>query len=453
MNSMNYPVILVNVSRKANQIQFPIGLSVIANTLKKHGIDTSIIDLVPFDANERENVFIDAVKREPAIYGFGVMIGNDHLNEVEKCAAIIRKVSPESVIVYGGHFPSSIPELMLENCACDYLIHGEGERSFPELVKKIRSGERSPEDVAGIFFMRGGKVIGTRNKRIGNLDELSNPDFSLFDMDYYIRYLIETGQSWEIMASRGCYGNCSFCYKFMGQGISLRRVDYVLDEIEYIIKNFNLKRFYFVDENFLQIKKYFMEFIEKKNERGLEFTFTAQSRIDVIDEKTCEAGSKNGLTCISTGIESVSQKTLDYIDKKLTVEQAEEKIALMRKYNIRPMVNFIIGFPWDTEEDYEQLYQFITRNNLQKLVRLSYLTPLPSTRLFQELVEKGVIKDIFVYSLKLDNLYWQRHINLTGLKDDVLDYHFDRITKLSRRDLFDVKSSEYLRQMREERFI
>lgn len=450
---MSYPVILVNVSRESNQIQFPIGLSVIANTLMKHNLGVRVLDMVPYAAEEREKTFKSSISSEASIYGFGVMIGNDHLKEVEKYVALIREKSPSSLIVYGGHFPSSMPELMLQHCSCDYVVHGEGERTFPALIQAIRDGNTSPESITGVFFRRDGEVIGARNQRIGKLNELSNPDFSLFNMEYYLNYLRETGQSWELMASRGCYGNCSFCYKFMGSGISLRKVSYVLDEIEYIIKHFDLRRFYFVDENFLQIKKYFREFIEEKNERGLEFTFIAQSRIDAIDEETCEIGSRNGLTCISSGIESVSQKTLDHINKKLTIKQAEEKIQLMRKYDIRPMVNFIIGFPWDTEDDYVELYDFITRNHLQKQVRLSYLTPLPSTQLFQELVGQGVIKDVFGYAIKLDNLYWQRHINLTDMPDGLLDHHFERITELSRRDLFEVKSAEYLRQIRSERFI
>jgi radical SAM superfamily enzyme YgiQ (UPF0313 family) len=450
---MSYPVIMVNVSRESNQIQFPIGLSVVANALMKHNLGVRVLDMVPYAAEEREQIFKSSISSERSIYGFGVMIGNDHLQEVEKYVALIREKSPSSIIVYGGHFPSSMPELMLQHCSCDYVVHGEGERTFPALIQAVRDGNTSPENITGVFFRRDGKVIGARNQRIGKLNELSNPDFSLFNMEYYLNYLRETGQSWELMASRGCYGKCTFCYKFMGSGISLRQVSYVLDEIEYIIKHFDLRRFYFVDENFLQIKKYFREFIKEKNERGLEFTFIAQSRLDAIDEETCEIGSRNGLTCISSGIESVSQKTLDHINKKLTIKQAEEKIQLMRQYNIRPMVNFIIGFPWDTEDDYVKLYEFITRNHLQKQVRLSYLTPLPSTQLFQGLVDQGVIKDVFGYAIKLDNLYWQRHINLTDMPDELLDHHFERITELSRRDLFDVKSAEYLRQIRSERFI
>ncbi|GAJ04063.1 unnamed protein product, partial [marine sediment metagenome] len=95
-----------------------IGLSVIANALKKHNIEIKVIDLVPFDAHEREKIFKSVIPVELAIYGFGVMIGNDHLKEVEKYVALIRKRSPKSVVVYGGHFPSSIPELMFEHCSC-----------------------------------------------------------------------------------------------------------------------------------------------------------------------------------------------------------------------------------------------------------------------------------------------------------------------------------------------
>lgn len=450
---MLYPVVLVHVQRQTNKIGFPIGLGVMVNTLKKHDIEVRVLDMVPYEVEEREKIFKSSISSEPAIYGFGVMIGSNHLDEVEKYAALIRQASPASIIVYGGHFPSSIPELMLQHCSCDYVVHGEGERTFPALIQAIREGDAAPESITGVFCRRNGQIVGRRNHRLGKLTELSTPDFSLFNMDYYMQYLHETGQSWELMASRGCAGKCVFCYKTYGSGISLRPVNYVLDEIDYIIKNFDLRRFYFVDENFLQIKKYFREFIAEKNKRGLEFTFIAQARLDAVDEEMCEVASRNGLVCISTGIESVSQKTLDYMKKKQNVGVAETKIKLMRQYGIRPMVNFIMGFPTDTEEDYVQIADFVRQNSLQKLTRISFLTPLPSTVLFQEVVEKGLIKDIFDYCHKLDNLFWQRHINLTNMPDEVLDYHFKRITELGRRDLFEVKSPEYAKQIRTERFI
>ncbi len=114
---MLFDVIIVNVSRRTNQIQFPIGLSVIVNTLKKHKIVPKVIDLIPVPIGEREQVFQKVIPNEPAIYGFSLMIGGHHLDEVEKYTKLIRKKSPKSIIVYyGGSLPSSIPKLMLERC-------------------------------------------------------------------------------------------------------------------------------------------------------------------------------------------------------------------------------------------------------------------------------------------------------------------------------------------------
>lgn len=444
----NLPVILVNVSRLTNQIQFPIGLSVIANALKLRGIIPVVIDLIPVAINEREKYFLNHIPDETAIYGFSIVVGNHHLDEVDKIAKLIRQKSPQSIIVYGGSLPSSIPEMVLQNCACDYVVHGEGEKTFPELVKALRKNELFPLGIQGVYFKKDGKVFGMPNKRIGKLDRSSNPDFSFFDMGYYVNYLRETGQSWEIMASRGCRGSCSFCYKFMGNGLSFRSVDHVLDEIEYLIKSFNIPRFYFVDENFLEIKDYFLKFIEKKNKRGLQFTFVAQSRIDVIDEETCKIGSANGLVCISSGIESASQETINRVNKRILIDEVKEKLGLMRRYNIRPAVSFIIGFPWDTEKDYVDMIEFIGSNKLEKHGKLHYLTPLPSTRIFQHLVENGKIKNEFEYIRDLGNLYWQRHINLTDFSDDFLDYYYSIISDLLQRDVPKLENPEYIRKIR-----
>lgn len=446
---MTYPVILVNVSRLTNQIQFPIGLSVIANTLKHHDITPELIDLIPMDTADRERVFQESIPQEPAIYGFSIMIGGYHLDEVERYAAIIRKQSPDSIIVYGGSLPSSITHAMLERCYCDYVIHGEGEVSFPELVKALNANNREPDDVIGVFYRRRGDVLGVRNKRIRKLDHLSNPDFELFDMDFYVRYLNETSQSWELMASRGCCGKCEFCYKFMGDGLSMRNADYVLDEIEYVMDTYSLNSFYFIDENFLQVTRYFNEFIEKKNDRNLDFKFIVQSRIDAITRPKCEVGSDNGLICISTGIESVSQRTLDQIRKNISISDVEEKIAMMRKYGIKPAVNFIIGFPWETEQDYLDMYDFIERNDLAMHAKLAYLCPLPGTPIFTYAVQNGYIQNEFEFIRNLDNLYWDRHVNLTSLPDSVLDHHYQRLTILGQKEVVTIKSEDYLEQIRE----
>ncbi len=298
-----------------------------------------------------------------------------------------------------------------------------------------------------MHYLKSGIYFQKPPEKIKHLGKWSDPDYSYFDMDFYINYLKETNQSFEIMASRGCVGDCSFCYKFMGAGLSFRSAGTVLDEIEVMMARYDFRKFYFVDENFLQNKSFFYEFLNEKQRRKLAFSFIAQGRIDAVDGELCKAGSKGGLICISTGIESASQKTLDRINKKTKIEEIEDKIKLMHDYNIEVAANFIIGFPWDTEDDYEAMINFIVRNRLERKAKISYLCPLPGTRIYMDLVKRGVIKDEYNYIKSLGNLYWERMINLTNMPDAVLDSYYQQLFRLGQRMMASPKSEKYVSKL------
>ena len=353
------------------------------------------------------------------------------------------KQNPGHRIVYGGPLPSSVPELLLKKSSCHYIVAGEGERSFPNLIESLKNGIEYPQDINGIFFLKEGVLFGKPNDKIMQLNELSKPDFSLFDIDFYVNYLKETDQSFELMASRGCVGNCSFCYKFLGRGYSIRPPNSVLDEISYIRDHHGINKFYFVDENFIHSKKFFYEFIQKKIKRKMDFSFIAQGRIDAIDEKLCKIGAENGLICISTGIESASQETLDRISKNITIEEIEAKMRLMRDCKIKVAANFIVGFPWDTENDYKLMIRFIEKNELSQQSKISYLTPLPKTRIYIDLLQKGIIKDEYEFIKSLGNLYWECMINLTTMPDDVLDHYYSLLYQIGQRYIVPPKSEKY----------
>ena len=124
---MDHNVYLINVSRKTNQIQFPIGLSVIANSLKLHNIEPKVVDLIPVAEENREEFFKSKLLKGPDIFGFSIIAGNSHLDEVEKYAKIVLDSNQNNIIIYGGPLPSAIPEMLLNKCFCDYIITGEGE--------------------------------------------------------------------------------------------------------------------------------------------------------------------------------------------------------------------------------------------------------------------------------------------------------------------------------------
>lgn len=441
--------ILVNCSRKSNQIQVNIGYAVLMNSLKLNDIRRRLIDLVPVDPPERMSYLKSHLSGERAIYAFGITIGNGQILEVEECAKIIKKADQENIIVYGGPLASSSPKILLEHCLCDYALTGEAENTFPELLRRLLRGEKYPDvnEIPGLYYRRNGEIKGRIHKKIGQLAESSNPDFSEFDMDFYVGYLKETGQSWEIMASRGCVGVCSFCYKMVGSGISIRSIDDVLGEIEMVIKNYGLNKFYFVDDNLLLIKDWYQSFLRRRKERGLDFSFVVQARIDSITEEAVREGVKNGLVCVSVGVEVVSQSALDKIRKRITIEQVKEKIALLDSYGVAFSANFIIGFDWETEDDYRQMFDFIKDNNLASRAKLSYLTPLPNTLIYRQAKERDLIGDEYEYILEMGDLYWELILNLTSMPDETLRYWYDKISDMAHRKIVFPTSEKYLNKL------
>jgi len=441
-------VFLVNIARDTNQIQLPVAFAVLVNTLRRHDIPVELLDLIPIEKDGRTEAFRELVTSEPAIFGFSIVAGNRHIGITENYAKIVKQINPEHMIVFGGPLPTAVPDLMLNHFSCDYVVAGEGETTFPNMIRALQAGETDCPDIDGVFCKTAEGIVGSRPKWIRKLDGLSQPDYSLFDMDFYIDYLRETDQSFEIMASRGCRGHCSFCYKFCGAGLSIREPDAVLDEMEEIANKYGIHKYYFVDENFLEVKKWFLAFIDAKRKRGLDYQFICQARLDAIDDEICRLGSSNGLLWISSGVESVSQETLNRVNKKLSVGAIEEKFRLMEAYGIKFSVSFIMGFPWDKEQDYIAILEFIERNRLQKRFKIHYLTPLPKTRLYDYAKEHGYIKDDLEYIQNLGDLYWERMVNMTKFSDEQFDRYYQHLYQLGQKDVVYPKYEKYLSQIR-----
>ena len=255
--------------------------------------------------------------------------------------------------------------------------------------------------------------------------------------------LKETNQGFEIMTTRGCKGNCIFCHKLVN-GLSAKTPDMILDEIGEISNQYGWNHFYFADENFIISKAHFRALMKRKKQRGMNFTFGGQCRIDTIDEDICKWGSENGFSMVGMGIESANSLTLKKMGKGVTLGVIERSLELLRKYQISVSCNFILGFAWDSEQDYINLISFIERNSLERQGKVCYLTPLPGTRLWKQCIQEGKIKDEWGFIKNLGNLFYERTINFTNLPDEVLDYYFQTITDMVQRPVQHPKSKQFL---------
>jgi radical SAM superfamily enzyme YgiQ (UPF0313 family) len=483
-------IVVVYCARRTNQIQVPIGTAVIMNALKVNGLGGRLVDLTPIDPDKREEYFKKSLSPRPAIYAFGVTIGNDQINEVEKCAKIIKDTNPENIVIYGGPLPSASPKVLAAKSKADYVLAGEAEVTFPELIRRLLAGERYPNvrEIPGLYYRHREEIVATPgsscgttameeatplmqipvnpsvspvkpleiiegivHKKLGTLEQASKPDYSQFDMDFYIGYLKETDQAWEIMGSRGCVAACSFCYKMVGNGLSVRSEEDVLDEMEWVINVHGIDKFYFVDDSLLVMRDWYRNLLKRMGERGIKCRFIVQARIDAIDEELVKEGVAHGLICISTGVESTSQMALDKMRKQTTVEQILEKLELVKRYGLAFNANMIIGFEWETEESWREMDDFIQRV-MPGQVKLNLLTPLPSTTIYSQAKKNGLIGDEWEYIKRMGDLYFELMVNSTVESDETLLKWFEIIRAKGSRDVAFPISERYLKMLKDRHF-
>ena len=442
-------IFLVNIAHPTSMISFPIGLAYIARALERKGIEFDILDLIPVAPDDREEAFLERIASvKNGVFGFGLRIGNRSMDINLKYARWVKEVSKNNIVVFGGPLATSIPGLLFENTDCDYIVMGEGEARFAELVIFLMGGEAAPV-INGVLSRTGFDAQQRMPpvRKIDNIDDYAPPLYDRFDMDFYTTFFKDNHLSFELMSSRGCRGNCSFCFRFIGKGFHSRTASSILDEIEYVHERYGFSNFIFRDENSLQSKSVFFNLMEKIIQNHPDFRFRLTARLDDLDEQTIDLMGAANVKSVGFGVESVNQKTLDKVNKGICLQKSGTIISMLRKSGIEPRGSFIIGFPDDNEEDFEATYDFIRRNKI--IASINYLTPLPSTRLYEQVAHLLPGKGLWAYTQHIDRLqlYQDLVLNLTSLPDDVLTGHYRRLCAVSGNAIhLDAKYDSYIRK-------
>lgn len=256
-------------------------------------------------------------------------------------------------------------------------------------------------------------------------------------MKFYTGYLEESGRCFDVVASRGCWANCSFCFRFVGAGYHGRGADSILDEIEFVQSRWGISDFAFTDENFFQNRRTFFELMNRAGQRGLDFRFRCMTRVDNVDPEITEVLSDRNCLGVSFGVESASNERLAEVAKKTRIEDIAEKVRLLQEAGIEARGSFILGFPNDTEQDFQTTYEFIAEHGLAGHCTVNYLTPLPATRLFAEYRQRCAPRGDWEYFMRVDaaSLYRELVVNLTDLPDDVLMGWREKIRALGQTEV------------------
>ena len=291
-------------------------------------------------------------------------------------------------VVIGGPHATFLPNEALQHAS--YCVRGEGERTIVELVDHLSAGAE-PRNVAGISYVWNGEVKHNPPCRlIQDLDSLPFPDLRLIHGHRRVRIT-------PMLTSRGCPFDCTFCSvtELFGRKYRFRSTENVIEELS----RHKRKQLFFYDDNLTANPTRAKELCEGMIRLGLTAGWSAQTRVDVArDEELLRLMQRSKCFMLYIGLESVNPATLKAFNKQQKVEEIEECIRKLHKFNIMVHGMFITGADQDDPQTIRDTTEFALENRIDT-VQFSMLTPIPGTRLYRQLDEEGRIftKDWSLY--------------------------------------------------------
>ncbi len=264
-------------------------------------------------------------------------------------------------VVFGGYHVTSMPQEGLQHA--DSVIVGAGEVSLPQFFNDFAIGE---------------------TKKL-----YENPTYEASAIEIPKRELQNRSKSLNIptiIADRGCDNRCEFCAISHMWRSNPRPIGKVVDEI----RSLKTDKLIFFDPNFFKPRGYALELMAELEK--LKIRWACNSTADTaFDDELLTAAQKSRCTGVLIGFESLSEDSLKDVKKRYhNTEQFKEIVDRMHNYNLSVNGCFVLGFDHDTEEQLLQMPEKVDYLGLD-MVRYAILTPLPGSKLFNDLDSQGRI--------------------------------------------------------------
>lgn len=374
--------LIVPPSRSYTQ-RLPISLMVISSYLSSKRKENVILDFKGVSNDEAyKRIKERIIGAKPKFIGITCLVSE--LELVKDMCNFIRENSKESKIIIGGPHPTICPNHFVDiNMDFDYLVIGEGEYTFYELIYALENN-KNVDEVKGIAYVSFGKLKFTKLRElIQNLDDLPLPAYDKVDMDYYCRpnawairpvYI----SSFNIFTSRGCPYHCNFCvaHTIFGRRIRFMSPQRVVEHIEYLVQKYKIDAIYFGDESFTVSKERIYEIFNLLKKRNIKILFGCQTRVNLLDEELLRFMKKNNCIQIDLGIESGSDKMLRVINKGVDVKTVVKIGEICKKIKLRHLANMLINLPKEELKDIDSSLDLVRRMKYN-VVFWNVYTPFP----------------------------------------------------------------------------
>ena len=418
-------VLLVNPARYARDTYIfpPLHLLYIAQAIRRVGHEAEIVD-IPYLINTQPEKFnlqddsgIDYVlSREFDILGIGSVVSSYFY--CERLVKKVRKKRDGLPIIIGGSLGLTVKELWEKHAPVDFICESDGELVIQQIMKCYASNKEGLKTIPGLYYLNGeGKYVGNKPELPMSLDYIPFLTYDEVDLEYFIgcqrQWIKKTLRSGNyhfrederflpLIMSRGCVYACTFCFHF-NRLHRRHSPQYIADYIEFMTDKYGATAFQLLDELILINKKWLHEVCDEIIKRGIKASFfSGGGKPNLVDKEILIKMKEAGFKRLSYGVESGSQTILDLMQKKTTVQDNYKAVSLMQEVGMPCSLNIVFGIPGETVKTMDETKDFLVSLDLTSNDYYPALaTPYPGTSLFQDALEKGIIKDTREYLFNL----------------------------------------------------
>ncbi|MBD3399887.1 MAG: radical SAM protein [Candidatus Coatesbacteria bacterium] len=331
----------------------------------------------------------------PAVVG--VTAKSQNYTAALNVAALVREIDPGIAVVFGGPHPSLTGGEILATGLVDYVVVGEGEETFVELLQALgddptRVSSAKLESIRGLYFNGpdGPRFNGPR-EFITDLDSLPYPhEYAaevLWDHDDYPDYAFRS-----LMATRGCPYNCFFCgsRNLWSRRVRFRSVADVVRQINSLAAH-GIQRVHFEDDTFGVTRSYLRRLCHAMRLHCPGVEWSCETHVNLIDVANLRLMRDAGCVSIQLGVESGSNRVLSDMRKRYTIEDARRAAGLIARHGLELEAFFMVGFITDDEESLAETWWAM--KTIPGMISYSIFTPYPGTEAFERCRELGLLDD------------------------------------------------------------
>ena len=382
-----------------------LGLAYLAAVAERDGHTVDILDCTI--GGDWETIAAKGRALRPDVVG--ITAKTPSFTNAVKTANLLRAILPDATFVVGGSHPTAMPEHTLAAEAFDYLVLGEGEETFVELLRQLAGQEkgRKPETIPGLAFLREGKPFFTPPREpIGDLDSLPFPARHLLPP---LSAYSPTAASYRrlplvhIMTSRGCPSRCNFCDRaIFGERYRARSADNVLAEVEEMVKRYGAREIRFFDDTFTINRQRLATLCAGLKKIKPRLPWTCLTKAEAVSLDMLKMMHDAGCWQVLYGLESGDDRVLETLGKKNTVAMNRQAVAWAREARIRVRADFLVGSPAETPESLQRTLDFAKELDID-FAHFNKFVPFPGTTFYQMLVAEGYHFDFSGSSSTLDH--------------------------------------------------